>query len=186
MYLDNLDEVLEHLNQPFGFLLNKGFKVFCSDFPGHFDNFAVGLETPDFRIRFNRDRGAISVYIGPNQAQGCWSNDLWDDLIVIIMYLTHNQILISGYWKDRYDVDKQLEQLGKAFYHFYDDIVELYKFDNFPKYKENMNLFGQEVTLLFEPRNKPDRLDKEKQGLLFLQSIKMMPDKNERPCSVCP
>jgi hypothetical protein len=174
MYLENLDEVLEHLNQPFGFLLDKGYKVFCSDFPGHFDNFAVGLEIPDFRIRFNRDRSAISAYVGPHEAKGCWSMDLWYDLSIIIMYLTHNKVLISGYWWEyRHDADQQLEQIAKSFYHFFDEIVELYKPENLSKNKDNLDLVIKEVLILDELRNRAERIDLEKRGLEYLKSIKL-------------
>jgi hypothetical protein len=153
MALDNLEDVLVHVKRYFGFLFQKETRVIFYEFPRAFDNFSVGLETPDFHVRFTRDRSTIRVQIGTQDALGCWTSDLWYDLINIVMLLTNNQFLITGYWEDRFNADAQLDHLGKVLKYYYTDIIELFKPDNFAEQKDNLNLISREMlNLIFEPR----------------------------------
>jgi hypothetical protein len=172
MSLDNLPTVLEHIKLPFRFLLNKGFKVLHSEFPNSFDNFIVVLETIDLRVRFTRDRGTIGIQVGSHESGIYLAEDQWYGLIAIIMFLSSNQILISGYWEDRFEADKQIKRLANAFYYYYDNIVELFKPENFRRQKDSLDLVRPDVnSLLYDPKRKSERSRLEEQSELFWQSF---------------
>ncbi len=176
----DLNIALDHIKRYFGFLFEEESKILDSEFPDHFNNFVIIFERTEFRIRFTRDRLTIRMEIGTHQAVLGWSSDGWYDLISIVMYLTQKQIMISEY-SETFDSDIQLERLAKVFRYFYDQIVELYKPENFVKQKEVLTQVNHETFLIMaEPERKFDRKKLKEQARLFWQSLGVLMESNDR------
>ena len=176
MIQNNYEYNLKIIQKHFKNIFEKNAKVIYSDFPNSFDNFAIAFETDNFLIRFTRDRGTADIQIGTLEAETNWykkdtSGSIFS-LITIIMFLTKKQLLITGYWKFRYDLDKQLEQLAKVFSFFYDQIAELYKPGIFQKEKEELDKLNEEVLLIiYEPRLKNELKNLEEKSRKFWDSV---------------
>ncbi|MDR3576183.1 MAG: hypothetical protein P4L50_20130 [Anaerolineaceae bacterium] len=180
MTIWDLDIALQHIKQHFGFLFMGETKILHSDFPDHFDNFIVILEKPEFRIRFTRDRSSITMQIGTHQAGSGWSTDGWYELTGIIMYLTSNQIMIVEY-ENTFDSDLQLERLAKVFVYYYDQIVDLFRPENFSKQKEKLwQVILEAISIIVYPVRKDERKKLMKQTRNFWQSIGVSMENNDR------
>jgi hypothetical protein len=181
MTIWDLDIALQHIKQHFGFLFMGETKILHSDFPDHFDNFVVILEKPEFRIRFTRDRTSITMQIGTHETELGWSMDGWYELTGIIMYLTHNQIMIVEYMYT-FDSDLQLERLAKVFEYYYDQIVGLFRAENLMKQKETLLSVIVETNLIAaDPVRKVERKKLMKQATKFWQSIGVSMENNDWP-----
>jgi hypothetical protein len=176
MNLNDYESILGHIRKHFRPLFEKNAKVIYSDWPPKsFDNFAITLELIDFRIRFTRDRSMIAVEIGTLQAEPDWHKDeggLWYDLIDIVMFLTQKQLLITGYWDFKFNTDKQLELLAKVFFYFYDQIIELYKPENFQKDREKLHLVYEDgLSLTFDFQRKEELKSLEVKSQEFWKTV---------------
>ncbi len=180
MIVWDLDIAVQHIKKYFGFLFVGETKILESDFPDSFNNFLVVIEKPEFRIRFTRDRLSMTMQIGTHQARSGWSTDEWYDLLGIVMYLTHNQILIVEYM-NTFDSDLQLERLAKVFSNYYDEIVDLFRPENFIKQKEKLWLVILEtISMMVYPVRKDERKKLIKQTRDFWQSIGVSMENNDR------
>ncbi len=168
-----IDETLELLNKYFGFLFQAGARVVFADYPERqYGNFAIVLEVANLHVGFFRDRGTITLQVGPDWGTVGWSGDPSYDLIIIIAFLTQKQVLISGYWKDRFKADRQLERLAKAFLFYYDQIAELFRSDIFPKKKDALDLVSRDIqSLIFEPRRRAELRKLEEQSAQFWRQV---------------
>ena len=131
---------LSHIKKHFLRLDNENVDLLFADFPNAFDNFALILQMPNFRIRFKRDRSEITIQIGTNQAFLDWSMGGWYELTTIILFLTNNQFLMVGSPEDKFNADKQLEKFSKVYYYYNDLIVELFKPDFLQRAEEKLHL----------------------------------------------
>ncbi len=171
MPLKNLDEITNLVRKHFGFLFERGVRVIFSDYHAN-SNFAIVLETTDLRIRFFRERGTIYVHAGPSWATADWSGEPWYDLIVVIAFITQKQVLISEYWKDRFNDDKELERLAEVLLFYYDQIVELFRTDTFLKQKGALDLMKDDIiSLHYEPGRRTELQKLLEQSNKFWQQV---------------
>jgi hypothetical protein len=180
MIIGDFDVALEHIKKYFGFLFEGDIKLLETDLPNHFAGFFIIFEKPEFRIRFVKDRSTITMQIGTHQSGLGWSVDGWYDIVGIIMYLTQQQILITEYM-DNVDSDLQLERLGKAFQFFYDQILDLFKPENFLEQEETLHLvLLKSILIAGDPERKAEREKLFEKSKKFWESIGIYMENNNR------
>jgi hypothetical protein len=145
MSQEETDKIMQPIKKYFDFLFQRDARVISSSTGGS-GSFLIVLETKDIRIHFSGDRGTITVQIGPLPSTLNSPNETCD-LVIVIMFLTQKRVLIN-YLENRYDDEKQLERLAKAFRFYHDPILELFKAETFAKEKKALYQVGSEVQVL--------------------------------------
>jgi hypothetical protein len=136
-------ETVDQIREFFGYLFDDfGFRVISETHFESFSNWVVVLQSEVCRIRIFRDRGEVSIAVGPLWLPPGWQAGPWFDLTVLISFLTNGKYTLEHAVGD---TSQQLKRLADVFHLYYDQVCELFQEQVFQQKKGELELFREQM-----------------------------------------